>query len=578
MCRFLYARDGFLTRVNKGRRLVHRSSLTSATIQMSASHSAQELQKILQGFLQSLPPAKQCSDSTTPGQFCDPCMQLKDIDAKLYAHFEEIKKSLKIQVDVKERANQHHDPLANLPVEISSHIFAIYTEDVNSKFNPLSPVVERDGPLIFGAVSKFWRQVAFSTPHLWNTVNIHILSNDNLPMKVELTKEWLDRSRQLPLHFSLVHEGSNIVKSELIPLFNVLQNVSPRWGTLVLGFSANLYTTFLGEVICAPTLETLKLAEDSEDEGLFHLPHTPSLKHLDLDISIPYSSISIDWSSLTTIKANDILMEEYFDILRLSKGLQSFRLRGLIGYPDSDLPTTSLTHSALRELYLGPNDVATVDTSEVVTLLNLSTFPSLEKFGYDSGSRNSFPNSAIPSIFNRSRCRLTHFDLFGHLENGTTGDLISILSDLPTITHFKLEDKYNRRLDDAIMSNQLLRRLTPIRPSESIHIDRLLPRLESLEFIGYKGFSWGCLAGLVSATTWDSDQSLHITPERLECINSIRHISFIVYAMEEMEHIDTRSLAHFKGAQRAGIFHCLVLRRYLGGQLIDPFLGEEDLS
>jgi hypothetical protein len=546
---------------------------------MSASHSAQELQKILQGFLQSLPPAKQCSDSTTPGQFCDPCMQLKDVDAKLYAHFEEINKLLEIQADVKERVNQHHDPLANLPVEISSHIFAIYTEDVNSEFDPPSPVVKRGGPLIFGAVSKFWRQVAFSTPHLWNTVNIHIRSNDNLPMTVELMKEWLDRSGQLPLHLLLIHENSNMVKSKLIPLFNVLQNVSPRWCTLVLGFSANLYTTFLGEVTCAPTLETLKLVEDSEGEGRFHLPHTPSLKHLDLGVSIPYSSISIDWSSLTTIKAKDILMEEYFDILRLSKGLESFRLRGLIGYPDSDLPITSLTYSALRELYLGPNDVTMVDLSEVVTMLNLSTFPSLEKFGYDSGSRTSFPNSAIPSIFNRSRCRLTHFDLSGHLENGTTYDLISILSDLPTITHFKLEDKYSRRLDaNAIMSNQLLRRLTPIRPSESIHIDRLLPRLESLEFIGYKGFSWGCLAGLVSATTSDSGQSLCITPERPECTNSIRHISFTVYAMEEMEHIDTRSLAHFKGAQRAGIFHCQVLRGYLGGQVIDPFLGEEDLS
>jgi hypothetical protein len=69
----------------------------------------------------------------------------------------------------------------------------------------------------------------------------------------------------------------------------------------------------------------------------------------------------------------------------------------------------------------------------------------------------------LPSVFNRSRCQLAHFDLCGpHLENGTSDDLISILSDLPMITHLKLEDDHSRRLDDAIMSDKLLKRLTPI--------------------------------------------------------------------------------------------------------------------
>jgi hypothetical protein len=294
---------------------------------------------------------------------------------------------------------------------------------------------------------------------LWNTVNIHIRSSDNLRTKAELTKEWLDRSRQLPLHLSLVYRTSNVVEPEpnpLIPLFNLMQNVSPRWRKLVLGIPPTFYTAFFGEVTCAPTLETLKLIDDADEEGDFHLPHTPSLKHLDIQLCIPFSSISIDWSTLTTVEANKILMEEYFDILRLSERLESFRLRGLIGQPEYPLPTTPIMHSALRELYLETSDESRMDPSELVTMLNLVTFPSLERFGYDSGNRTSFPNSAIPSIFNRSRCRLTHFDLCGDLQNGTTDDLISILSDLPTITHFKLEDKYSQRLDDALMSNELL--------------------------------------------------------------------------------------------------------------------------
>jgi hypothetical protein len=553
---------------------------------MPALHSLEELQNLLQRILKSLPlthSAKGCSDSTTRGRFCDPCTQLTVVSAKVYAHLEEINKLLKTQVEAKERVNQHHDPLAHLPVEIASHIFAIYTEDLNSYFNPLSLRVERGGPLLLGAVSKFWRQVAFGTPHLWNTVNIHILSNDNLPTKMELTKEWLARSRGLPLHLSLGYPTWNENESELnplIPLFNELQHVSPRWHTLFLGLSPGLYPTFLGQVTCAPTLETLTLMDGSEEEGDFHLPHTPLLKHLHLDLCgfVPFSSISIDWSGLTTVKAYHVLMGEYFDILQLAKGLKSLRLDGLVGDQEYHLPTTPLTHSALRELHLGTNEDLPIHSSELVTMLDLATFPSLEKFVYDSGSRTLFPNSAIPSFFNRSRCQLTHFDLCGDLRNGTTSDLISILSGLPTVTHFKLEDKYSQRLYNAIMSDQLLRRLTPIRPSESIHIDRLLPRLESLEFIGYKGFSWSCLASLVSATTLDGGPNLCATPERPECTNSIRRISFEVCAKEEMERIDAQSLVHFQAAHRAGIFRCQVLREDFVRKVIDAFSWGEDLS
>ena len=535
---------------------------------MSASHSAEELHKLIQVVVKSLPidySAERCLDSMTFGQICDPCMQLKAVNAKLYAHFEEINKLLKIQTEIKQRVNQHHDPLSHLPVEISSHIFSIYTEDVNSDFDPLSDVVQRGGPLLLGAVSQFWRQVAFSTPHLWNTVNIHILSNNNLRTKVELTKEWLARSRQLPLHLSLGYPTWNVVESgrdQLIPLFNELQHVSPRWCMLFLGIPVSLCPTFLGRVSRAPILETLKLIDVSdEDSGDFNLPRTPLLKHLDIQVSVPFSSISINWGSLTTVEANTILVGEYFDILELSAELESFRLRGLIRHPEYPLPPTPITHPALKELYLNTNE-SRMDRSELATMLDLVTFPSLERFGYDSRSRTSFPNTAIPSIFNRSRCRLTHFDLCGDLRSGTTDDLISILSDLPTITHFKLEDKCSRRLDDALMSNMLLRRLTPSCPSE---FDELLPRLESLEFLGYKAFSWSFLASLVSAANSDGAPNLRTTPE---CTSSIRRISFEVYAEEDMECIDAQSLAHFQGAHRAGIFHCQVLRGDFSGRIM----------
>jgi len=104
---------------------------------MSASHLApsEEVQKLLQCILK-FPlfdyPAKRCSNSVTHGRFCEPCLRLEAVDAKLYPHLEEENKLLLIRTEVKERFNQHHDPfIRQLPLEIASHIFAIYTEDFN---------------------------------------------------------------------------------------------------------------------------------------------------------------------------------------------------------------------------------------------------------------------------------------------------------------------------------------------------------------------------------------------------------------------------------------------------------------
>jgi len=54
-----------------------------------------------------------------------------------------------------------------------------------------------------------------------------------------------------------------------MPLFNMLQNFAPRWRKLAL---AKFYTTFLGKVICAPTLDTLELVDDQW--GILSVPYT----------------------------------------------------------------------------------------------------------------------------------------------------------------------------------------------------------------------------------------------------------------------------------------------------------------
>src|SRR5437016_9133979 len=106
-------------------------------------------------------------------------------------HLNEVTKPLQIWEEVKRHINNGCDPFnSHLPPEIISHIFAIYVAEFNSNLDLQCSSTEHGGPLLLGAVSKLWREVAFGTPQLWSTINIHILSltNDITP-KIELTKE-----------------------------------------------------------------------------------------------------------------------------------------------------------------------------------------------------------------------------------------------------------------------------------------------------------------------------------------------------------------------------------------------------
>src|SRR6267378_3009500 len=100
----------------------------------------EEAQKLLQSTLPLDYPAKGCSATRAPGQLCGPCLQLETIDTQLYTLQEEVNKLLLIRTKMKEHLNQHHDPLTrHLPIEITSNIFAIYTEIFNSNFDTQDP-------------------------------------------------------------------------------------------------------------------------------------------------------------------------------------------------------------------------------------------------------------------------------------------------------------------------------------------------------------------------------------------------------------------------------------------------------
>jgi hypothetical protein len=203
-----------------------------------------------------------------------------------------------------------------------------------------------------------------------------------------------------------------------------------------------------------------------------------------------------------------------------------------------------------------------VNEHDLEILFRFLVFPSLEKLEYEGTETYLFPLDGLISLINRSRSPLTHFGLYGDLAEVMADDLISLLSVMPTITHFKLEDiGDHRNRANGIMTDKLLQKLTPI---EGIAV--LLPCLQSLKFRGKQTFSWNCLAEFISAglTEGNNDgldrptigkinagRNSPFIQHRNTSRNPICRVSFTVRYPEKF--LDPNVLVCFNRARDAGV-------------------------
>jgi hypothetical protein len=106
--------------------------------------------------------------------------------------------------------NEIHDPFIHkFPPEISSHIFRLCLPTVDCEI-PKCNRWHWTRALTLGAVCRKWRQLAWATPVLWDTVflDIHMSMSSSLAKYLPiLLLEWLGRSGMLPLTILFDHDG-----------------------------------------------------------------------------------------------------------------------------------------------------------------------------------------------------------------------------------------------------------------------------------------------------------------------------------------------------------------------------------
>ncbi|KAK7000391.1 hypothetical protein R3P38DRAFT_2651730 [Favolaschia claudopus] len=100
------------------------------------------------------------------------------------------------QSKARQTLNSFLDPMARLPFELQSQIFAGM---ISNSYDPI-PDPERV-PLVLLGVCKLWRAVALSTPKLWAKIQMEDLPRG--PDYSELCRMWLERAGSLPLSLTL---------------------------------------------------------------------------------------------------------------------------------------------------------------------------------------------------------------------------------------------------------------------------------------------------------------------------------------------------------------------------------------
>ncbi|CAA7270684.1 unnamed protein product [Cyclocybe aegerita] len=158
---------------------------------------------------------------------CFPCQRFRNLDSQLEKAKQLVARLAFEKEATKSAINAAHDPITGrLPIELTTRIFALAMSGWNylpsfmdSKRNTVRP------PLLFGAICRRWREIAWLTPSLWTEVDI-CLSPGNAMHRGTLLDEWIRRSGQLPLLITIrtVHlcpeEDSITFSNEVLDVIN----------------------------------------------------------------------------------------------------------------------------------------------------------------------------------------------------------------------------------------------------------------------------------------------------------------------------------------------------------------------
>ncbi|KAL0064184.1 hypothetical protein AAF712_008906 [Marasmius tenuissimus] len=226
----------------------------------------------------------------------------------------------------------------SLPDEILEIIFECFVEgDTGSHTTSRNA-----GPWVIGQICRRWRQLAHSTPSLWNMIRIDTHALPREPMKI--LKVWLERSQGLPLSGLLFLNQSSSATGIDDDIFQLVMENSHRWRYLEmkLGSRYDLYSRIAStEDLRFPLLQSLRILVNVPGAVNERPPPAPpllsvtplmapSLTGASLVVLVPSaleSILALPWSQLTELSMSLATSTRLKEIMASLKRLERCSLQ-----------------------------------------------------------------------------------------------------------------------------------------------------------------------------------------------------------------------------------------------------------
>lgn len=375
-------------------------------------------------------------------------------------------------------------PICQLSPEILVKIFQMtcyLSEDSNQHITPL----------FFGGICKDWREIAWSTPLLWNTISVKVWRRRHAT-QISLLGEWLQRAQSSPLSIKLTSDDESdktIPTSGCFrPVMELLITRAEYWQTFDCVLPPRCHDVLLNHNFPLLTSVSLRPPTIGPMSTSIRLPNmflwaTPRLVHVDLS-GYDFSAMLLPLGQLQRFKIDSLIVSGFFELLRLSRALKECYLGSV--YPGSSKilqcpPSQMLFHSDLEIL-----DVLLVGNDGIRVLDNLN-LPKLRVLSVRGREINIYPENrlfdTISSLVLRSSCHLERLSI--EQISGIKDDaILACLETIPLLTHLRLEFYLHATepLPSIGFTDELVSRLCPSQQGQGSSY--LLPRLASLEYQG----------------------------------------------------------------------------------------------
>ena len=317
-------------------------------------------------------------------------------------------------------------PTARIPSEVLTEIFQMACQPVDNGHK------QAVTPLFIGSICRLWRDTAWSTPLLWNTIFLHI-SGRRHSAQVQLLGDWLSRARLAPLTIKLIAEDEHkFTVGAFQAIIRVLVTRSNYWHTFESFLPPQCHHLF--ENIKFPMLTSVSVHPPKSTLSAFNTPPDAFLtapKLLDVDLSgYNFAAMVLPWEQIRRFKTQLLTVAECLKILRQSPNLQECHLKQVYSQ-DNFTCSTITSHTELQHL-----DVILIKACSTL-LFDSITLPSLSHLSIHYNGPENLTLSSISSLILRSSCKLERLTIEKyHFEDA---DLIPCLETMPSLTHLHLE-------------------------------------------------------------------------------------------------------------------------------------------